>query len=70
VLREIFVPKTEEMIGGCRKLDNEEIHNLYSLANIQATEDETGGGWDGGGGGGNIGYGLQKRDRNTKYVLI
>jgi hypothetical protein len=33
VLREIFVPKTEEVIGGCRKLDNEEFHNLYPSAN-------------------------------------
>lgn len=33
MLREIFLPKTKEVIGGCRKLDNEEIHNLYSSAN-------------------------------------
>jgi hypothetical protein len=30
VLRRIFGPKRNEMIGGWRKLHNEELHNLYS----------------------------------------
>jgi hypothetical protein len=30
VLRRIFGPKTEEVIGGWRKLHKEEHHNLYS----------------------------------------
>jgi len=30
VLRRIFVPKTEGVIGGWRKVHNEEQHNLYS----------------------------------------
>jgi hypothetical protein len=30
VLRKIFGPKRDEMIGGWRKLHNEELHNLYS----------------------------------------
>jgi hypothetical protein len=34
VLRRIFGPKRDEMIGGWRKLDNEELHNLYVLPNI------------------------------------
>jgi hypothetical protein len=34
VLRRIFGPETEEVIGGCRKLHNEELHNLYSSPNI------------------------------------
>lgn len=29
-LRIIFGPKTEEMIGGFRKLLNEDLHNFYS----------------------------------------
>jgi hypothetical protein len=30
VLRGIFGPKRDEVIGGWRKLHNEELHNLYS----------------------------------------
>jgi hypothetical protein len=30
VLRRIFRPKKDEMIGGWRKLHNEELHKLYS----------------------------------------
>jgi hypothetical protein len=30
VLRRIFGPKRDEVTGGCRKLLNEELHNLYS----------------------------------------
>jgi hypothetical protein len=30
VLGRIFVPKGEEMVGGYRRLHNEELHNLYS----------------------------------------
>jgi hypothetical protein len=33
VLR-IFGPKKDEIIGGWRKLHNEELHNLYSPPNI------------------------------------
>jgi hypothetical protein len=29
VLRRIFGPKREEVSGGCRKLHNEDLHNLY-----------------------------------------
>jgi hypothetical protein len=32
VLRRIFEPKREEIIGGCRTLHNEEVYNLYSWA--------------------------------------
>jgi hypothetical protein len=28
VLRRIFGPKRDEVTGGCRKLHNEELHNL------------------------------------------
>jgi hypothetical protein len=31
VLRRIFGPKRDEVTGGCRKLHNEELHNLYLL---------------------------------------
>jgi hypothetical protein len=34
VLRRIFDPIRNEMIGGWRKLHNEELHNLYSSPNI------------------------------------
>jgi hypothetical protein len=34
VLRRIFGPKKDEIVGGWRKLHNEELHNLYSLPDI------------------------------------
>jgi hypothetical protein len=34
VLRRIFVPKRDEVTGGCRKLHNEELHGLYSSPSI------------------------------------
>jgi hypothetical protein len=34
VLRRIFVPKGDEVAGGRRKLQNEELHNLYSSPSI------------------------------------
>jgi hypothetical protein len=34
VLRRIFGPKRDEIIGGWRKLHYEELHNLYSSPNI------------------------------------
>jgi hypothetical protein len=34
VLRRIFVPKRDEVIGEWRKLHNEEIHILYSSPDI------------------------------------
>jgi hypothetical protein len=34
VLRRIFGPKTDEVTGECRKLHNEELHNLYSSPDI------------------------------------
>jgi hypothetical protein len=34
VLRRIFGPKRDEVTGEWRKLHNEELHNLYSSANI------------------------------------
>jgi hypothetical protein len=34
VLRRIFGPKRDEVMGDWRKLHNEELHNLYSLPNI------------------------------------
>jgi hypothetical protein len=32
--RKIFGPERAEVTGGCRKLHNEELHNLYSSPNI------------------------------------
>jgi hypothetical protein len=37
VLRRIFGPKRDKVIGGRRKLHNEELHNLYSSPNIIGT---------------------------------
>jgi hypothetical protein len=34
VLRKIFEQKRDEVIGGWRKLHNEELHNLYGSPNI------------------------------------
>jgi hypothetical protein len=34
VQRRLFAPKRDEIIGYCRKLYNEELHNVYSLPNI------------------------------------
>jgi hypothetical protein len=34
MLRRIFGPKFDEIIGGWRKLHNDELNNLYSLPNI------------------------------------
>jgi len=34
VLKIIFGHKREEVKGGCRKLNNEELHNLYTSPNI------------------------------------
>jgi hypothetical protein len=34
VLRRIFGPKRDEVIGSWRKLHNEELHNLYSSPSI------------------------------------
>jgi hypothetical protein len=34
VLRRIFEPKRDEVIGGCRKLHNEELRNLFSSPSI------------------------------------
>jgi hypothetical protein len=34
VLRKIFGPKRVEVIGGWRKLHNEELHNLYCSPSI------------------------------------
>jgi hypothetical protein len=34
VLRRIFAPKRDEVTGGCKKLHNEELHNLYSSPSI------------------------------------
>jgi hypothetical protein len=48
LLRKIFGPKRDELIGGWRKLHYEELHNLYSSPgtiikyNDQVKEDEMG----------------------------
>jgi hypothetical protein len=34
VLRRIFGPKGEDVVGGWRRLHNEELHNLYASPNI------------------------------------
>jgi hypothetical protein len=34
VLRRVFASKRDEVIGGWKKLHNEELHNLYSSPSI------------------------------------
>jgi hypothetical protein len=34
MLRSVFGPKRDEVIGGCRKLHNEELRNLYSSPSV------------------------------------
>jgi hypothetical protein len=34
VLRRIFGAKREEVVGGWRRLHNEELHNLYTSLNV------------------------------------
>jgi hypothetical protein len=34
VLKRIFGPKRDEVVGECRKLHNEELNDLYSSPNI------------------------------------
>jgi hypothetical protein len=34
VLRRIVGPRSDEVMGGWRKLHNEELHNIYSYAGI------------------------------------
>jgi hypothetical protein len=34
VLRRIFEPKRKEVAGGCRRLHNEDLHDLYASQNI------------------------------------
>jgi len=34
VLKRIFLPKRDEESGECRRLHNEELHDLYSSPNI------------------------------------
>jgi hypothetical protein len=34
VLRRIFGPKRDEVVGGWRRLHNEELHNLYASTDI------------------------------------
>jgi hypothetical protein len=44
VLRRIFGPKKEEVVGGCRRLHNEQLHKLYaSQKGNKIKEDEMGG---------------------------
>jgi hypothetical protein len=35
VLRRIFGPKREEMVGDCRRLHNEELYNFYASRSIR-----------------------------------
>jgi hypothetical protein len=43
VLRRIFGPRRVDVMGGRRKVHNEELHNLYASQNIKSNQ----GGWDG-----------------------
>jgi hypothetical protein len=47
VLRRIFRPKRDEVIGGWRKLHQEKLHNLYSSPSIIITIKSRGMRWAG-----------------------
>jgi hypothetical protein len=47
VLRKIFGPKEEEIIGWRRELNKEELHDLYSSSNITRAMKLRRMGWEG-----------------------
>jgi len=47
VLRKISGPKREEVVGGWRRLHNEELHNLHVLPNILKVNKSRGMRWAG-----------------------
>jgi hypothetical protein len=47
VLRRIFGPKREEVVGGWRRLHNEQLHNLYASQNIIRVIISSRMGWEG-----------------------
>jgi hypothetical protein len=46
-LRRVFGPKKEEVAGGWRRQQSEELHNLYTSQNIIKEMKSSGMGWDG-----------------------
>jgi hypothetical protein len=42
MLRRIFGTKRDKVIGGWRKLHNEDLHNLYSSPNTQSSRQQAG----------------------------
>jgi hypothetical protein len=62
VLRRIFGPKRDEVIGGWRKLHNEELHNLYCSPSIIRMIKTRRMKW--------AGYGAPKRENRNAYKIL
>jgi hypothetical protein len=60
VLRRLFGPKREEVVGGWRRLLNEELRNLYASPNIIRVIKSRGGG--------EIGEAYSTNGRNEKCL--
>jgi hypothetical protein len=61
-LRRIFGPKRDEVTGSWRKLNNEELHNLYSLPIITRMFKSRRIGW--------AGYVARMETRNVCRILV
>jgi hypothetical protein len=62
VLRRIFGPKKDEVIGGWRKLHNEKLHNLYSLPSIIRMIKSSWMRW--------VGHVTQMGDKRNAYIIL
>jgi hypothetical protein len=56
VLRRIFVPRRDEVIGGWRKLHNDELHNLYCSPSIIRIR------W--------VGHVIRTRENNAYRIMV
>jgi hypothetical protein len=61
VLRRIFGPERDEIIGDWRKLHNEEVHNLQSTPNITKMMKSRGMRW--------VGHVAQMGDKRDAYLV-
>jgi hypothetical protein len=62
VLRRIFGPKRDGVMGGWRKLHNEELHNLYSSPSIMSIMKSRRMRW--------VGYAAQMGEKRNVYRLL
>jgi hypothetical protein len=62
LLRRIFGPKRDEMLRGCRKLHNEELHNMYSSPDVIRMIKSRRMRW--------VWHAARKGKRNTNRILV